>query len=83
MFNNLCMSGSLKNVGGRGAKCLKILSIYIICTFHPNFTTVSTRSLGMVTPNWMTTDFIIKEPVLGGASIAAVNEQGRDHRGIA
>ena len=30
----------------------------------------------MVTPNWMTTDFIIKEPVLGGASIAAVNEQG-------
>ena len=36
----------------------------------------------MVTPNWMTTDFIIKEPVLGGASIAAVNEQGRDNRGI-
>ena len=55
------------------------LSINIIA----HFTTVSTRSLGMVTPNWMTTDFIIKEPVLGGASIAAVNEQGRDHRGIA
>ena len=47
------------------------------------FTALCTRSLGMVTPNWMTTDFIIKEPVLGGASIAAVNEQGRDHRGIA
>ena len=47
-----------------------------------NLATLSTRSLGMVTPNWMTTDFIIKEPVLGGASIAAVNEQGRDNRGI-
>ena len=55
------------------------LSIYI----SAYSTTVSTRSLGMVTPNWMTTDFIIKEPVLGGASIAAVNEQGRDHGEIA
>ena len=30
----------------------------------------------MVTPNWMTNEFIIKESVMGGASIAAVSEQG-------
>ena len=35
-----------------------------------------TRSLGMVTPNWMTNEFIIKESVMGGASIAALSQQG-------
>ena len=30
----------------------------------------------MVTPNWMTNEFIIKESVMGGASIAALSQQG-------